>query len=200
MKIDKKGLQAALLFAAVKDVRYYLNGVYFDKRGYLVATDGHRAIAIETGQTWLESFIVPSELIAKALKVSDKHIEDVDIEIDFGETTMAFVDVSIDGIKGQTIDGKYPDWEAVIPVKDNKNDYVQSPATLNPDYYMDAVKASRILLGTDRTKYKSPILFKGLTSKSFYSLSYLEACAWLNSVTCVHFGEQFTIVVMPCRI
>ena len=33
---------SALTCAGVKDVRYYLNGIFFDPEGFIVATDGHR--------------------------------------------------------------------------------------------------------------------------------------------------------------
>jgi hypothetical protein len=33
-------LKALLRFAAVKDTRYYLKGIYFEPEGYAVATDG----------------------------------------------------------------------------------------------------------------------------------------------------------------
>lgn len=200
MQIDKKQLKAALLFAAVKDVRYYLNGVYFDKRGYIVATDGHRAIAIETPLDIAESFIAPSGLIEKALKVSDKGNEFIELEVEFSTGYNSQATIKMDGIKDFGIDGKYPDWQAVIPVKANQADYVQTPALLNPDYNMDAVKASLILKGLGNVKYKNPLLFKGLSPKNIDDLPWAEACAYLNKVCAVHFGDNYTIVVMPTKL
>jgi hypothetical protein len=199
MQIDKKQLKAALLFSAVKDVRYYLNGIYFDKRGYIVATDGHRAIAIEAGQTWQESFIVPSGLVEKALKVSDKGNEFIELEVEFNGTYSPQAIIKMDGIKDFGIDGKYPEWQAVVPVKANQDDYVQTPALLNPDYNMDAVKANILLCGLKGSN-KLPLLFKGLRPKNIDDMPWAEACAYLNKVCAVHFGSHHTIVVMPTRL
>jgi len=200
MQIDKKQLKAALLFSAVKDVRYYLNGIYFDKRGYIVATDGHRAIAIETPLDIAESFIMPSGLAEKALKVSDKGNEFIELEVEFTGTHNPQAIIKMDGIKDFGIDGKYPDWQAVVPVKANQDDYVQTPALLNPDYNMDAVKACLILNGLGNVKYKPPLLFKGLRPKNIDDMPWAEACAYLNKVCAVHFGSHHTIVVMPTRL
>jgi DNA polymerase III sliding clamp (beta) subunit (PCNA family) len=193
MNIDKTKLQAAILFSAVKDVRYYLNGVLFDKKGYIVATDGHRAIAINQAERICQDFIVPIELIQKALKVSSKDAETVELLLlDDGY-------VSIDGLKDKLIDGRYPDWQAVVPVSANQDNYVQSPARINPDYVLDAVKASR-LIKNEGGKFKSPLLFKGLRPKGIDDMSWAEGCALLNDRCAVHFGAEFTIVLMPCKI
>jgi len=200
MIVQKKHLQAALLFAATKDVRYYLNGVLFDKSGYIVATDGHRAIAIDAIKetcAWLESFIVPSELIQKALKVSDKNVDAVELEIDFSQTSRDYT-VSLDGIKGICIDGRYPEWQAVIPHKANPKDYVQSPAILNPEYHMDAVKAHKIMLELGKNAVCA-FPFKTLRPKGLDDLPWNDACALLNNQCCVYFGDGFTFVVMPTR-
>jgi hypothetical protein len=200
MQIDKKHLKASLLFSAVKDVRYYLNGIFFDKRGFIVATDGHRAIAINTGNTFERSFIVPSGLVEKALKVSDKASEFIELDVEFTGTHNAQATVKMDGIKDFAIDGRYPDWEAVIPHNANQGEYVQTPALLNPDYNMDAVKASNIIKGLGNVRYKSPLLFKALRPKNLDDMPWAEACASLNKGCAVHFGDSFTIVVMPTRL
>jgi len=197
MNINKKTLQAVILFSAVKDVRYYLNGILFDKSGYVVATDGHRAIAVQCELDIPQSFIVPIELIQKALKVSDKNAETVEIEVDFNYSNKD-INLSLDGIKGQAIDGVFPDWKAVIPTNANQDDYVQSPALINPDYVMDAVKANRALNDIGG-KFKMPLLFKALRSKNFDDMAWAVACAELNNRCAVHFGAYFTIVLMPVR-
>ena len=42
VKVDFPAFIGAMTAKAKKDVRYYLEGVFIDPRGYLVATDGHR--------------------------------------------------------------------------------------------------------------------------------------------------------------
>jgi hypothetical protein len=138
---------------------------------------------------------VPSGLVEKALKVSDKGNEFIELEVEFSTGYNAQAIIKMDGIKDFGIDGKYPDWQAVVPVKANKDDYVQTPALLNPDYNMDAVKANALLYGL-KGNNKLPLLFKGLAPAKFNELSYAEACAHMNKVCAVHFGSHHTIVVM----
>ena len=42
VKVDYAAFIGAMTAKAQKDVRYYLEGVFIDPRGYLVATDGKR--------------------------------------------------------------------------------------------------------------------------------------------------------------
>ena len=178
-------------------MRYYLNGILFDKSGYVVATDGHRAIAVQCELDIPQSLIVPIELIQKALKVSDKNAETVEIEIEFKSQHRDF-DLSVNGLKGRAIDGVFPEWKSVIPTGANQDDYVQSPALINPDYLMDAVKATRALSDIVG-KFKMPLLLKALRPKNFDNMGWAVACAELNNRCAVHFGAYFTIVLMPVR-
>ncbi|MGR9066982.1 hypothetical protein ACP6ES_07685 [Klebsiella quasipneumoniae] len=40
--VNRAEYLSALTCAGVKDVRYYLNGLFFDPEGFIVGTDGHR--------------------------------------------------------------------------------------------------------------------------------------------------------------
>ena len=63
-------LRAALICASTEQVRYYLNGVYVDPKGYLVSTDGHRAFIgkIElSGAPAFDGWIIPRDAIKRAL-------------------------------------------------------------------------------------------------------------------------------------
>ncbi|MEV9065357.1 hypothetical protein AB0132_08575 [Klebsiella quasipneumoniae] len=40
--VNRAEYLSALTCAGVKDVRYYLNGIFFDPEGFIVGTDGHR--------------------------------------------------------------------------------------------------------------------------------------------------------------
>ena len=62
-------LRAVALFAATKDVRYFINGVFIDPAGVLVATNGHRLITHDLGEpSPLPPTIVPIDAINAALK------------------------------------------------------------------------------------------------------------------------------------
>ncbi|MEM6327741.1 MAG: DNA polymerase III subunit beta [Bacteroidota bacterium] len=125
--IDKTG------FAVSKDaLRPAMMGVLFQVRpenSRVVATDGHRLVRLTldaiTADPALE-FIAPE----KALSLAGKATGDADctirvgggyVEFSLGETT----------VTGRMIDEQYPNYEAVIPVENEKQLTVQREALLN---------------------------------------------------------------------
>lgn len=79
--------KVAYTTAGVKDNRYWLNGVHIDTdRGLVVSTDGHRAMVIEG----LDLSMVPP-------KPDDNR------------------QYSVLNAKGEWIEGKFPDWERIMP-------------------------------------------------------------------------------------
>jgi DNA polymerase-3 subunit beta len=137
----KSQLRAALSHAAVKDIRYYLNGVLleFTASGdiHIVATDGHRmfcglipaAIArwTDTPQKGPFSIIVPSDTVKTAVKGK-------------GDITLSAMPdgrYSLGDPIFTPIDGKFPDWRRVIPTKRIQQDALQ----FNWSYIADAEKA-----------------------------------------------------------
>lgn len=104
---------------ARQDVRYYLNGMYFElQTGRLraVATDGHRLsladLDVQTPELDKTSMIVP----AKAVNDLAKLLDDVDepVNLIFGEQHFQVNTVHSTFISKQ-IEGRYPDYERVIP-------------------------------------------------------------------------------------
>ena len=72
--INQKDLRAVSLAMAVKDIRYYLQGVYIEANGAetrLIATDGHRlhmVIQEESGPVVEPvTFIMPADMVKKCL-------------------------------------------------------------------------------------------------------------------------------------
>ena len=111
---------------AVQDIRYYLNGLLLQVEGNqlrLVATDGHRlAYASTTIEAELakQDIILPRKTVLELVKLLNQpkeaiHIELLDNQVRFqcGDTT----------IVSKVIDGKFPDYNRVIPM-DNKNIFV----------------------------------------------------------------------------
>jgi DNA polymerase-3 subunit beta len=107
---------------AQQDVRYYLNGVLLVLEGNLlkaVATDGHRLAfnQIEiSGNLEKHEIILPRKAITELCKLlgnNDDLVEiqfsDQQIKIDFSEITLI----------SKIIDGKFPDYERVIPKHTN---------------------------------------------------------------------------------
>lgn len=129
----KEQLQALLMFAAKNDRRFYLNGIYSDTAGYLVATDGHRILYIKTGEPGLD-VIIPREAAEAAVKMAKKGQE------------IPLTKTSIGQVVYTPFDAKYPDWRRVIPGSDNLQ---PSPQCLFVwQYLTDAEKAFK-LMGAD---------------------------------------------------
>ncbi len=109
---------------ANQDVRYYLNGTLLELRERLlrcVATDGHRLAICETetssGITEPRQVIIPRKGVLELQRLLDLGEGEVDIE--FGRAHLRvrrgdFVFTT------KLIDGKFPDYEAVVPIAADK--------------------------------------------------------------------------------
>jgi hypothetical protein len=133
--MKKKQLQALLLFAAKNDARYYLNGIYADPAGYLVATDGRRLLYIKT-EPGLNA-IIPREAAEAAVKMAKKGQE------------IQLTANSIGQVTYTPVDGTFPDWRRVMPCGDDMQANPQ--CTFNWPYLTDAEKAFK-LMGCEGTK------------------------------------------------
>jgi len=109
---------------ANQDVRYYLNGLLMDLRGAelrCVATDGHRMAMAETA---LESavkgnrqIIIPRKGVTELLGLFDSGEDVVTIEFSSNHIRVRRGDVVF---TSKLIDGRFPDYEAVIPLGADK--------------------------------------------------------------------------------
>lgn len=110
---------------ANQDVRYYLNGLLLDFRGNnlrTVATDGHRlAVCDHDGELAVEQerqLIVPRKGVLELSRMLSDSDDSVDLALGKNHVRL---------VKGGTvftsklIDGRFPDYEAVIPVGADKN-------------------------------------------------------------------------------
>ena len=108
---------------ASQDVRYYLNGLLVEYKGgevNAVATDGHRlalatspldkAITIDG-----ERQILPRKAVLELSKILRQ--ENEDIKITFGNSSLSIQDENLD-FSTKLIDGKFPDYEKVLPSGD----------------------------------------------------------------------------------
>jgi DNA polymerase III subunit beta len=119
-----KNLISKIYFSmAVHDIRYYLNGILFIAEGSqltLVATDGHR---LALAQTILDvkmpkqEVILPRKTVIELLRLL-KDDESM-IEMQFALNQAKFTFSKIEFIT-KLIDGKFPDYNRVIP-KENSN-------------------------------------------------------------------------------
>jgi DNA polymerase-3 subunit beta len=109
---------------AQQDVRYYLNGLLLDLRDKVlrcVATDGHRLALAET--TLDESVATRRQIIIPRKGVLELQglfeTGDGTVELEFGRNHLR---VHRDGVTftSKLIDGRFPDYEAVIPIGADK--------------------------------------------------------------------------------
>ena len=113
---------------STEETRYYLNGIYFHTteqedsvRLRAVATDGHRLARAEVeapaGAVGMPGIIVPRKAVLELVRLFDAAADG--IEVALSENTIRF---SIDDVvmTSKLIDGRFPDYERVIPVNNDK--------------------------------------------------------------------------------
>lgn len=134
--ILKKELKAISRFAAIKDIRYYLQGVHIvqNNRGtYMEATNGHmlgRLLVLDTPMPEA-STILPLEAVKTlcgTAKSGDEwlhfEVDGVKISVISGNNTYTF----------QAVEGTFPDCDRVVPLVLKKED--EAPSGYNPEYLM----------------------------------------------------------------
>lgn len=145
IEVTRAQLRAVLIFAAEKDIRYYLNGVCLhvgecgDAR--LVATDGHRLAIVKLCN---KSSATPGEyLIPRAvLKTVKKagRLDKLPLLLTIAGDGFQLVDQYDDSILGgaKLIDGRFPDYQRIIPIPENMDG---TPGTFNASYLADIQRA-----------------------------------------------------------
>ena len=116
----KELLERTAFAMAQQDVRYYLNGLLFDLRDNIlrcVATDGHRLALCETnlGQEHggKRQIIVPRKGVQELQRLLEGGDRQIELELGKGHIRVKRDDVTF---TSKLIDGKFPDYEAVIPI------------------------------------------------------------------------------------
>ncbi|MGB4812915.1 MAG: DNA polymerase III subunit beta [Methylophilaceae bacterium] len=117
---ELKGLLKQVEFAmAQQDIRYYLNGLLFevmDNRLNIVGTDGHRLsfTSAELKQTYeKQEVILPRKTVIELIKLLDESDEEVQVEMSLNQVNFSFANIKL---ISKIIDGKFPDYNRVIPV------------------------------------------------------------------------------------
>jgi hypothetical protein len=131
--IETAKLKAALICASNDQIRYYINGVYVDPRGYIVSTDGHRLFCARidlSGVPAFDGWIMPRDAIKRAL--TGYKLDTIDIAPD-----------RIGDIACRSVDGTFPQWERVLPSHDLSGEIAQ----FNSAYVADLGEIGRILTG-----------------------------------------------------
>lgn len=167
LSIQSDVIKALLLVAAKNDVRYYLNGICVDARAngdvVLVATDGHRLLAVPVAVDDIEDlapgeYLIPRDVLA-AVKPNKAGRTTFPLQLEIttpaptpdperpGVTVQARPTFTLTGATsatGATIDGRYPDWRRVIPASTTGK-----PGQYNPAYIGDFGAVARLLTGKD---------------------------------------------------
>ena len=118
----KKLLLSVQYAMAQQDVRYYLNGVLLIVDGNklkAVATDGHRLAfnaAIIEGKHQKQEIILPRKAILELCKLLNDSEELIDLQFSQQQVKASFSGISL---ITKVIEGKFPDYERVIPKYDN---------------------------------------------------------------------------------
>lgn len=109
---------------AVQDVRYYLNGLLLDLRNATlrcVSTDGHRMALCQTdvpdGAGSDRQLIVPRKGVAELQRMLEGADREVELEIGRNHVRLHRDDATF---TSKLIEGRFPDYEAVIPIGANK--------------------------------------------------------------------------------
>jgi len=128
-----KGLMDRTAFAmAQQDVRYYLNGLLLDLREHAlrcVATDGHRLALVETslaaGVAAQRQILIPRKGVLELQGLFESG--DGEVELEFGRNHLRVKrgDVTF---TSKLIDGRFPDYEAVVPIGADKEVRVEREA------------------------------------------------------------------------
>lgn len=115
----KRLLKQVEFAMAQQDIRYYLNGLLMEVNGdqlHVVGTDGHRLSYTNTtlDQTFEKNeVILPRKTVLELTKLLDEQSESpVVIDLLNGQVSFEFGDIQL---ISKVIDGKFPDYNRVIP-------------------------------------------------------------------------------------
>ncbi len=125
----KKLLSRVQYAMALQDIRYYLNGMLFSlqgKRLTVAATDGHRLAvdgiemqaAIEQGV----DVILPRKTVQELGKLLGDDEEPLQIQVNQNQVVFRRPGFEL---RSKVVDGKFPDWQRVIPVGHDKSFAIQ---------------------------------------------------------------------------
>jgi DNA polymerase-3 subunit beta len=116
----KELIERTAFAMAQQDVRYYLNGLLFDLRDKTlrcVATDGHRLALCEApldgGAQAKRQIIVPRKGVQELQRLLEGGDRELELEVGRNHIRVKRDDVTF---TSKLIDGRFPDYEAVIPI------------------------------------------------------------------------------------
>lgn len=136
MQLNVNYLKAAAIAVGKEETRYYLKGVAIQANEtgvFIVATDGHRAVAFRQSETYDGApidIIIPSDTV-NALKTKEETVE-------LGKINGA--QYMLGNMIFEPIDGTFPDWRRIIP-----SSVSNETAQFNYSYVGDFAKVAKAL-------------------------------------------------------
>lgn len=118
-KVFRSLLKQVEFSMAQQDIRYYLNGLLMEVNGqylYMVGTDGHRLsyVCTELAETYeKQEVILPRKTVTELIKLLEDVDDEVLIELSGSQANFTFANIRL---ISKIIDGKFPDYNRVIPV------------------------------------------------------------------------------------
>lgn len=134
-------LRAAVLFAAKKDVRFYLNGVHVNgAKNTLEATGGHTIAIIKNAcPGFSERIIIPSDKLELALKSAGKNADILTLEKRGGR-------YFVGGVEFEPLENRFPDLCGHFLIADaDRPRLVPSPGAFQPAFLGRIQKAMEAL-------------------------------------------------------
>jgi len=120
----KELIERTAFAMAQQDVRFYLNGLLFDLREdtlRCVATDGHRLAlceaALPAGAQTRKQIILPRKGVLELQRLLEGGDAELELEVGRSHVRVRRTDVTF---TSKLIDGRFPDYEAVIPIGADK--------------------------------------------------------------------------------
>jgi len=125
----KELIERTAFAMAQQDVRFYLNGLLFDlaeERLRCVATDGHRLAMCETALPapvqGRRQIIVPRKGVLELQRLLEGGDGELELEVGRNHLRVRRADVTF---TSKLIDGRFPDYEAVVPIGADKSVVLQ---------------------------------------------------------------------------
>ncbi|RRQ23177.1 DNA polymerase III subunit beta [Guyparkeria sp. SCN-R1] len=182
---------------AQQDVRYFLNGLLFEvspERIRCVATDGHRLALAETdSQQSIEEtlrIIVPRKMVMELMRALDRD-DNSPVEL-LVSTQQIELKLAHQRMVSKLIDGRFPDYERVIPKNNSKQVHVdretlkqvlQRASVLNTDrfagahYHLQSDRLAIEAINSDQesSREEIPVHYQGDDLKIAFNISYMLA-------------------------
>ncbi|MBP6299698.1 MAG: DNA polymerase III subunit beta [Arenimonas sp.] len=139
----KELIERTAFAMAQQDVRYYLNGLLFDLKGKTlrcVSTDGHRLALCETelheSVENRKQIIMPRKGVLELQRLLEDGDGEIVLEVGNNHLRVSRSDVTF---STKLIEGKFPDYEAVIPIGADKE------IRINRELFRNALQRAAIL-------------------------------------------------------